>query len=123
MSSASIRAKVDRGMGKAVNATGSTSSEKVYLLSESGGNNDPLNPVAPTTIEIELVNAMFKSYNINLIGANIQSGDRELISNSKVVIPTGATIKQGTTNYVVIGPSPTAPTSDVLLYKSQMRVK
>ena len=123
MSSASIQAKIKRGLAKAVNKTGSTSSEKVFLVSESGGNNDPLNPVAPTTTEIELVNAIFKSYNISLIGANIQAGDRELISDNTVVIPTGATIRQGATNYVVIGPSPTAPTSDVLLYKSQMRVK
>lgn len=123
MGSADLQAKIKRGLAKAINKTGSSSSEKVFLMSESGGNNDPLNPVAPTSTDVELVSAIFKSYDISLIGANIQAGDRELISDNTVVIPTGATIKQGATNYVVIGPSPVAPTSDVLLYKSQLRVK
>lgn len=123
MSAASIQAKIRAGLARAVSKTGSASSEKVYLVSETGGGGDPINPIPTVKTDIELINAIFTSYDISLIGGNIQIGDRQLISDNSVAIPTGATIKQGTTNYIVIGPSPVAPTSDVLIYKTQVRVQ
>jgi len=122
MASIDIQAKVRKGLARAVNKTGSSTSEKVYLITTtSTGTATTIGTV--TESSTLLVNAIFVSYNINLIGANIQVGDRELISNSDIVIPSGSTIRQGSTDYVVIGPSQTAPTSDVLLYKTQVRVK
>ena len=123
MGSANLQAKIKKGLAKAVNKTGSTASEKVFLLRETRSGGTPLTTPIITTESIELLNAIFRKYNISLVGANIQAGDRELISDSDVTINTGDTIRQGSTNYIAIGPSPTAPTSDVLLYKTQVRVK
>ena len=122
MGSSSIQNKVRKGLARAVKKTGSSASDKVLLItSESTGTATEIGVV--TESSTLLVDAIFTSYNINLIGANIQVGDRQLISNNDVVINTGDTIRQGSTDYIVIGPSPTAPTSDVLLYKTQVRVK
>ena len=122
MGSIDIQAKVRKGLARADNKTGSSTSDKVFLITTtSTGTATEIGIVTETSTL--LLNAIFTSYNINLIGANIQVGDRQLISNSDVAIPTGSTIRQGSTDYIVIGPSPVAPTSDVLLYKTQVRVK
>ena len=88
MSAASIQAKIKAGLAKAVSKTGSSSSEKVYLVSEAGGGGDPVNPIAPTKTNVELVNAIFTSYDIALIGGNVKIGDRQLLSDNSVNIPT-----------------------------------
>ena len=123
MSAASIQSKIKAGLAKAVAKVGSSTVDKVYIVVKSGGNSDPLNPIAPTETDTELVNAIFTAYDINLIGGNIQNGDRMLITDNIVYIPVGATIKQGTAKYIVISVEQVAPTSETLLYKSQVRVK
>ena len=123
MGSSNIQAKVKRGLAKAINKTGSSSSQKVFIVKESGGNNDPLNPVTPTSQTIELVNAIFTEYDTNSIDGNIQAGDRKLVSNNDVPVVIGETITQGTTSYIVIDVDTKAPTSDVLAYISQVRVQ
>ena len=123
MSAAAIQSKIKAGLAKAVAKVGSSTVDKVYIVVNSGGSSDPLNPVAPTETDTELVNAIFTAYDINLIGGNIQNGDRMLITDNIVYIPVGATIKQGATKYIVISAEQVAPTSEVLLYKSQVRVK
>jgi len=123
MSAAAIQSKIKAGLAKAVGKVGSATVDKVYIVVNSGGSSDPLNPIAPTETDTELVNAIFTAYDINLIGGNIQNGDRMLITDNIVYIPVGATIKQGSTKYIVISVEPVAPTSEALLYKSQLRVK
>ena len=124
MSSASIRAKIQSGLSKAVVATGGANVEKVYLITRTNtGGNSPLNPPVISESQTELVNAIFKSYSKNLIGGNIQSGDRELLSDHAVEVLPGSIIRQGTTEYIVIPSDVVAPTSDVLMYKSQCRVQ
>lgn len=123
MGSANIQAKIKKGLAKAINKTGSSSSEKVFIVKESGGSNDPLNPVTPTSQNIELVNAIFTEYDTNSIDGNIQAGDRKLVSNSDVAIVIGERIIQGSTQYIVIDVDTKAPTSDVLAYISQVRVQ
>ena len=123
MSAASIQSKIKAGLAKAVAKVGSSTVDKVYIVVNSGGSSDPLNPVTPTETDTELVNAIFTAYDINLIGGNIQNGDRMLITDNIVYIPVGATIKQGTAKYIVISVEQVAPTSETLLYKSQVRVK
>ena len=123
MGSSNIQAKVKRGLAKAINKTGSSSSQKVFIVKESGGNNDPLNPVTPTSQTIELVNAIFTEYDTNSIDGNIQAGDRKLVSNNDVAVVIGETITQGATKYIVIDVDTKAPTSDVLTYISQVRVQ
>ena len=123
MSSSQIQARIKAGLARAVIKTGSSSSEKVYIVKESGGNNDPLNPVTPTSQTIELVNAIFTEYDTNSIDGNIQAGDRKLVSNNDIPVVIGETITQGSTSYIVIDVDTKAPTSDVLVYISQVRVQ
>ena len=124
MGSANIQAKIKKGLAKAINKTGSSSSEKVFLIQEiNTGGNTPIDPPVTTENPIELVNAIFREYDKSLLGANIVSGDRELVSDNTIVIGVGDTIRQGTTNYAVIDLEIKAPTSDVLVYISQVRVK
>lgn len=121
MASTDIRAKIARGLKKAVIKTGSASSEKVYLLQKTTTVGNPLNPGAVTTTPIELVNAAFTSYDKTLRDDNIKQGDRELVSPYDVEIKAGDTITQGAVRYLVIATDPVSPTSDVLVRKSQVR--
>ena len=124
MSSATIRAKIQAGLANAVKAVGSAGAEKVYLITKvNTGGNDPLSPPEYTETPTLLLNAIFKSYDISVVGGGIVAGDRELISDHTVEIKPGSIIRQGTVDYIVVPSSPVAPTSDVLLYKSQCRVK
>ncbi len=124
MGSANIQAKIKRGLAKAINKTGSAYSEKVFLIKVvNTGGNTPIDPPVTTETAIELVNAIFKDYNQSLIGGNIVAGDRQLVSDNTVVISVGDTIKQGSTMYTVIDLGQSAPTSDVLVYMPQVRVK
>ena len=123
MGSANIQAKIKKGLAKAINKTGSASSEKVFLIQMiNTGGNTPINPPVVTENPVELVNAIFKSYNTELAVANIQIGDRELVSDGDVAISTGDKIKQGTDLYTVISVKQQAPASEVLVYFSQLRI-
>ena len=124
MGAANIQAKIKRGLAKAVDKTGSASSELVYLVQKTNtGGNTPIDPPIVTESNVLLVNAIFKSYNQKMIGGNIVAGDRQLVSDDSVKIEAGNTIKQGSTLYTVIDTDIKAPTSDVLVYISQVRVK
>ena len=123
MSSASIVSKIKSGLSKAVKATGSNNSESVFLVVTNSTSTSPLDAGATVTVETLLVNAIFKSSSLALVGASILTGDRELVSDSDVEIKTGDTIRQGNTKYVVISTEKVSPTSDVLIYKSQVRLK
>ena len=123
MSSASIVSKIKNGLSKAVRKTGSNNSEPVFLVVTTSTSTSPLDAGATVTVETLLVNAIFKSYSLALVGASILTGDRELVSDSDVEIKTGDTIRQGNTKYVVISTEKVSPTSDVLIYKSQVRLK
>ncbi|PHS21819.1 MAG: hypothetical protein COA84_14920 [Robiginitomaculum sp.] len=125
MGSANIQAKIKKGLAKAIAKTGSASSEKVFLIKmvNTGGNDPVFNPPNITESLVELVNAIFKEYNQSLIGGNIVAGDRQLVTDNTVIIEVGDTIEQGSTRYTVIDLGQSAPTSDVLVYMPQVRVK
>ena len=124
MGSANIQAKIKRGLAKAINKTGSTSSELVYLVQKTNtGGNTPIDPPVIAETDTLLVNAIFKNYDQSLIGGNIQAGDRQLVCDDTVQISVGNTIKQGSTNYIVIDLGQSSPTSDVLVYMPQVRVQ
>ena len=124
MGSANIQAKIKKGLAKAINKTGSTNSEKVFLIQMiNTGGNTPIDPPVTAENPIELVNAVFKDYNQSLIGGNIIAGDRQLVSDNAVELTVGDTIEQGSTRYTVIDLGKAAPTSDVLVYIPQVRVK
>ena len=121
MGSLNIQNKIKAGLAKAVNKTGSNTSERVYLMNKFNSADTPLDTPA-VTISLELLpNAIFKSYNKELIGGNIATGDRQLVSNNDIEIKAGDTIKQGINIYVVINVDIKAPTSDVLVYIAQVR--
>lgn len=123
MGSADIRAKIARGMKKAVNKTGSSASELVYLISKSSTPGTPLTPGSVTEAPILLKDAIFKSYDKSLQDDNIKRGDRELVSQYEVPIKAGDEIQQGSTRYLVINVDERAPTSDTLIYFAQCRVQ
>jgi len=124
MSSATIKARIAAGLARAVSATGSATSEKVYLVSKTNtGGNTPINPPVISETDVELVDALFKSYDQGMFSATIQAGDRQLVSQHSVEIKTGDTIKQGSALFTVVSVDVKSPTSDTLLYISQLRGK
>ena len=123
MSASSIQAKIKKGLAKAISKTGSSSSDLVYVVRETKTGGTLIVAPTITTTDVLLPNAIFKSYNKALFDVNILVGDRQLVSNSDVVISQGDTIKQGTKEYTVIGVDVKAPTSDILAYIAQVRGK
>lgn len=124
MSSASIRSKIKSGLSKAVAATGSASSEKIYLVGQViTGGETPLNPAAVVETDIELVNAIFTLANKDQFSGEILKGDKALISDSDVIVSVGDKIKQGAKTFVVVAQEVKEPTSDVLAYISQVRLQ
>ncbi len=122
MSSLDIQNKVKRGLAKAINKTGSAGIEKVYLMQKTvAGGDTPLDTPTVTVTPVLLVDAIFKSYDKELIGGNIKAGDRELVSNNDVDIKEGDIIKQGNSEFIAITVDVKAPTSDVLVYIAQVR--
>jgi hypothetical protein len=123
MSSSQIQKRIQAGLKRAQKKTGSVTSDKVYLVVESGGNNDPLNPIAPTKSNVELTNAIFINYDAKLFSSTILAGDRKLICDNVNMVKQGDVIIQGVLTYVVVGMEIIAPTSDTLAYMPQVRLK
>ncbi len=123
MSSSQIQKRIKAGLKRAQKKTGSTTADKVYLVSKVTTAGTPLAPGTTTSTNIELVNATFTEYDTNSIDGSIQAGDRKLVSNNDVAIVVNERIIQGSTTYIVIGVDTKAPTSDVLAYISQVRVQ
>ena len=122
MSSISIQSKIKAGLAKAINKTGSSSSELVYLVSKVKTGRTLTAPPTVVKTDVLLINAIFKSYDKALFDVNILVGDRQLVAGNDVAIKQGDTIKQGTSLYTVIAVDVKAPTSDVLAYICQLRL-
>tara|TARA_R110000851_G_scaffold26163_1_gene74441 strand:- start:749 stop:1120 length:372 start_codon:yes stop_codon:yes gene_type:complete len=123
MSSSSIRAKVTKLLAKAVVLTGSVNSDKVYLVSKSTTAGNPLSPGVTTSTSTELTNAVFIDYDAKMFNINILAGDRKLVCDNVTIIKQGDEITQGAVSYIVISLGIVAPTSDVLVYMPQVRLK
>ena len=124
MGSANIRAKIQKGLAKAINKTGSDGSDKIYLIQKTvTGGDTPLSPVTETETEVLLANAIFKSFDKDQFSGEIQTGDRMLVSDYTVPVSNGDIIEEGGTRYIVISQDVKAPTSDTLVYISQVRVQ
>jgi hypothetical protein len=123
VSASSIQAKIKKGLAKAVSKTGSASSDLVYLVSKATTSGTPLAPGATTSTNVLLPNAIFKSYDALTVNSNILSGDRQLVCDNVTAIKQGDVIQQGTSFYIVIDIDIKAPTSDVLVYIAQVRLK
>ena len=123
MSSASIQAKIKKGLAKAQFKTGSSNSDIVYLVKTTVTADTPLAPGVSTTVKTELKNAIFKSYDAKLVDINILAGDRQLVCDNVTVVKQGDIIEQGASKYLVVDVDIKAPTSDVLAYIPQLRLK
>jgi hypothetical protein len=123
MSSANIQAKIKAGLAKANKAVGSSTSEIIYVVKETITGGGPLGGGTTTSVSTLLTNAFFKSFDAKLFAGTMIAGDRVLVCDNVTVIKQGDTIQEGTAKYIVINIDIKAPTSDVLAYILQVRLK
>ena len=123
MSSASIQKKIQAGLKRAQKKTGSPTADKVYLVNKVTVPGTPLAPGTTTSTNVELTNAIFIDYDAKHFDINILAGDRRLICDNVNIVKQGDTITQGSRTYYVVSLGIVAPTSDVLAYLPQLRIK
>jgi hypothetical protein len=123
MSSAQIQKRIQAGLKRAQRKTGSTTADKVFLVSKTIVAGTPLAPGTSTSTSIELTNAIFIDYDAKHFDINILAGDRKLICDNVTIIKQGDEITQGSSIYYVVSLGIVAPTSDVLAYIPQVRLK
>lgn len=123
MSSAQIQKRIKAGLKRGHNKTGSPTADKVFLVNSSTTAGTPLSPGITTTSNVELINAIFINYDAKLFDINILAGDRKLICDNANIVKQGDTITHGPLTYYVVNVDIIAPTSDVLAYMPQVRLK
>jgi hypothetical protein len=123
MSSLELSQDVKNLLAEAQKLAGSSTSEKIYVIKETITGGGPLGGGTKSSTTTLLPNAKFKSYNAKLFGDTILAGDRMLVCDNATVINQGETIQEGTAKYIVINIDIKAPTSDVLAYILQVRLK
>ena len=123
MSSLELSQDVKNLLAEAQKLAGSSTSEKIYVIKETITGGGPLGGGTTSSTTTLLPNAKFKSYNAKLFGDTILAGDRMLVCDNATVINQGDTIQEGTVFYIVINIDIKAPTSDVLAYILQVRLK
>jgi hypothetical protein len=123
MSSSQIQKRIKSGLKRAQIKTGSATAEKVYLVNKVTTPGTPLAPGTTTSASVELVNAIFIDYDASRFNVNILSGDRKIFCDNVAIIKQGDTITQGSSTYFVVSIEIIAPTSDVLGYMPQVRLK
>jgi hypothetical protein len=123
MSSYELSQDVKDLLAEAISLAGSSTSEKIYVIKETVTGGGPLGGGTTLTVTTLLPNATFKSYDAKLFGGTMLAGDRVLVSDNVTAINQGDTIQEGTVFYIVINIDIKAPTSDVLAYIAQVRLK
>jgi hypothetical protein len=123
MSSLELSQDVKNLLADAQKLAGSSTSEKIYVIKEIITGGGPLGGGTTSSTTTLLPNAVFKSYDAKLFGDTILAGDRMLVCDNATVINQGDTIQEGTAKYIVINIDIKAPTSDVLAYILQVRLK
>ncbi len=123
MSSYELRQDVKDLLAEATSLAGSSTSQKIYVIKETITGGGPLGGGTTSSTTTLLPNAVFKSYDAKLFGDTILAGDRMLVSDNVTAINQGDTIQEGTVFYIVINIDIKAPTSDVLAYIAQVRLK
>ena len=106
MAGVDIQAKIRKGLKRAVNKTGSASSDLIYLIEIVGGGGTPSAPIAPTENPVLLVDAIFKSIDqTNSSGQFddlIESGDRMLVTNGDVLMKPNSFVQVGADRFFVV---------------------
>jgi hypothetical protein len=123
MSSSELRQDVKDLLAEAISLAGSITSEKIYVIKETITGGGPLGGGTTSSVTTLLTNAVFKSYDAKIFGDTILAGDRMLVSDNATAINQGDTIQEGAVFYIVINIDIKAPTSDVLAYIAQVRLK
>jgi hypothetical protein len=123
MSSSELIQDVKDLLAEAISLAGSITSEKIYVIKETITGGGLLGGGTTSSVTTLLPNAVFKSYDAKLFGGTILAGDRMLVSDNVTAINQGDTIQEGAVFYIVINIDIKAPTSDVLAYISQVRLK
>ena len=123
MSAAQIQKRIQAGLKRAQKKTGSPTADKVFLVSKVTTAGTPLVPGTTTSTNIELVNAIFIDYDAKYFDINILAGDRKLICDNVTIVKQGDEITQGSLTYYVVNIEVISPTSDVLAYMPQLRLK
>jgi len=123
MSAAQIQKRIQAGLKRAQRKTGSPTADKVFLVSKTIIAGTPLVPGTTTSTNIELVNAIFIDYEAKHFDINILAGDRKLICDNVTIVKQGDEITQGPLTYYVVSLGIITPTSDVLAYMPQLRLK
>ncbi len=123
MSASQIQKRIQAGLKRAQRKTGSPTSDKVFLVQKITTSGTPLVPGTTTSTSIELTNAIFINYDAKHFDINILAGDRKLICDNVTIVKQGDEITQGSLTYFVVNIEIIAPTSDVLAYMPQLRLK
>jgi hypothetical protein len=123
MSSASLRAEIKSLLAEAAALAGSPDSDLIYVVKSTTTGGGPLGGGTTTEVTTLLPNAIFKGYDSKLFNDTILAGDRMLVCDNVTAIKQGDTIKQGSVFYIVVNVDIKAPTSDVLAYMPQVRLK
>jgi hypothetical protein len=123
MSSASIIQDVKSLLAEAITLAGSSTSEKVYLVTSVTVGGDPFGGGTTTETNTLLTNATFKSYDAKLFGGTMLASDVALVCDGDTVIKQGDIIKQGLKFFTVEAMDVKSPTSDVLAYILMLRTK
>jgi hypothetical protein len=123
MGSSQIQKRIQAGLKRAQRKTGSPTADKVFLVNKVTTAGTPLVPGTTTSTSIELTNAIFIDYEAKHFDINILAGDRKLICDNVTIVKQGDEITQGSLTYYVVSLGIIAPTSDVLAYMPQLRLK
>lgn len=121
MSGASIAAKVKSGLRKANAATGENPNP-IYKEVKTLTGGDGITPPSETVNLIQLVDAIFQSYDQKAIdGTTIKAGDRRLVSNGDTAIDYGDIVTEGAVRYLVVNVDNKTPAGVPLAYIAQVR--
>jgi hypothetical protein len=123
MSSLELSQDVKNLLAEAQKLAGSSTSEKIYVIKETITGAGPLGGGTTSSTTTLLPNAVFKSYDAKLFAGTMLAGDRVLVCDNVTAIKQKDTIQEGTSLYIVINIDIKAPTSDVLSYIAQVRLK
>ena len=122
MSAESIKAKVANGLKKAIAATGSSTSPKVYVVKKTlvSGGGYPGDPYVYDYANVELVNAVTNSYDPKDVdGQNFLATDINVIASGYVEVNADDKLIIDGKDYEVKAPNPVRPAGVVLSYSIQ----
>jgi hypothetical protein len=122
MAGIDIQAKVKRGLRRAIEKTGSANSPLIYKVERTGSAGTPSSPGSLSTVDIVLVDSIFKSYDLSNIDQTfIKTGDRQLVTNGDVLIKENDIIKTEGRLFIVVSVDVKNPAGVPLAYIANIR--